>query len=143
MSRKGAVRIPDEENNDPENSENTQLSFMEFEKTEPQTSESLAFSLKETINYGRFHILFKYGDFPVFLFPRDKTIPVCFLAFILFARIFLSPWSEAVFETEWIRTVIWHNVNIFVIIFLYWMFTNPGMAGFNIGSKSRERKGKG
>jgi hypothetical protein len=116
---------------------------MDFEKPEISTSESLAFTLKENINYGRFHILYKWGDFPVLMFPHDKTIPLAFLSFILFARLFLNPWTDAVFEIEWVRTLVRLDVNIFVILFIYWMFTNPGLAGFRLGSKERHRKGKG
>ena len=132
---------PEEENN---SEETTKLSYLDFEKsTSLSTTDNLAFSLKEQINYGRFHVLFKYGDFPVFIFPTDKLIPICFISFIVFSRIFLNPWLDLVFENKWVKLLAYWDINFFVIIFILWITLNPGIAGFNIGSKFRQRKDKG
>ena len=61
--REGAVQVRDEEIDSIEdltmNEESTKMSYLDFETEKTSTVENLAFSLKETINYGRFHVLLK------------------------------------------------------------------------------------
>lgn len=79
--------------------------------------------------------MLKIGDFPVLMFPKTYGFPLFIISFVLFARMLLSPWSKTVFEVEWVRQLVVADINLFVALFFYWMLTNPGIAGFYIGSK--------
>lgn len=90
------------------------------------------------INYGNFFILLTYGEFPILVLSKNYKGPACYVIFVFFLRFigntFLQENQFFSSDTAFMFKMI---ANIDVILFLLFVFLNPGIAGFDLGSSHK------
>jgi hypothetical protein len=88
----------------------------------------------DSITYGNFFVFLTWGQFPILMLSKEWKLPVLSFVIALVLRIAGVGLIELFMESGAVFYVLKLLMNIAVLAYFWFVFGNPGVAGFNLGS---------